>query len=231
MLSGGLLGLCSAVGCAAPVCDAGKYDGPAVLRTQSDVDGLEGYTEVDVISISGDGSMEPISSLRTLRCLEVATTLTIRGTDIRSLDGLEGLRQVGELKLDRNPQLDDLTALSALEKISGLLSLYDNSALRSLEGLEALQLAGDVNIAFNAALLDLDGFAGLGRVTGRFGAFNNPSLETVSGMTSLVRVGSGLLIENNDSLEPCDDLRLAAQVEVVNGEHLLQSDPADCPGL
>ena len=214
-------------GCAEDTCSSEPYPGPGNLRTQAEVDALEGYIAAGTLVFT----TPEVTSLESLRCLREVSTLQISGTGLKNLDGLNHLLRSDFLGILGNEGLENLSALSSLEQVDTSLVIYDNPMLTSVEGLSSLQVVNEMSISFSAQLLDLDGLSSLNYVGGQLAVFNNPALETVSGMKALEFVGSGLIIENNDSLEPCDDLRLAAQVEVVNGEHLLQSDPADCPGL
>ena len=51
----------------------------------------------------------------------------------------------------------DLSPLSALTSVGGVLNIVDNAVLANLDGLSALTRAGGISINYNADLTNLDG--------------------------------------------------------------------------
>ena len=134
-----LLGLCSA-SAAAQVCAGGVE-----LLTQDDVDAFDCRVVLGTLSIGERGVYQtpapsrvppdpPIRSLRPLLGLtHVSGTLIVQRTsELRTLEGLEGLWEVGGLSLYGNEALEDVEALSGLRVVMGVLTVFNNEALRDL---------------------------------------------------------------------------------------------------
>jgi hypothetical protein len=106
--------------------------------------------------------------------LAAASRVTIAGNPaLRSLAGLEGITELGDLDLNENAVLDNLDGLAALQAIHGDLAVRNHAQLRRL-GLTALgAVSGDVLFDNNPAALqpEIDALlARLGRtVTARRG--------------------------------------------------------------
>lgn len=96
------------------------------------LEGLEELESAGWMALSG-----AITSLAPLQSLQTAEYLRLARLDLVSLDGLEALAQVADLRIEDNPVLTDLQALQGLHVES--LRLGGNGALTDLRGLGATQ--------------------------------------------------------------------------------------------
>lgn len=109
----------------------GIIPGDAYLRSQADVDGLAGVTEI-------------------------GRNLAISGADIHDLSPLENLAKLGgELRIDHNLMLKSLAPLAGLVDTIPALRITDNDSLTSLTGLQNLNVVGVFAFAGNVRLADL----------------------------------------------------------------------------
>ncbi len=84
-------------------------------------------------------------------CERIDGDLWITSSNLSSLQGLEGLREVRHLVIANNTALEDARGLDGLERVQGV-SLWDNPKLSSLGDLAPQAHIGDLAI--------LDGLAG-----------------------------------------------------------------------
>ena len=174
-------------------------------------------------------------------CDTITGSLTIGGSpheanDISALDGLAGLRRVGnDLKIYHNANLASLSGLADLQSVGGSLDLLSNPSLINLAGLETLTEVGyDVRVSVNNALIDLgalsnlriqhpaaavisisgnasledlDGLQGINQVLG-IEISGNPALEDLHGLEGLQHVGNRISIQQNN---------LLASIAALNG--------------
>ncbi len=168
--------------------DAVEIDGDVTIRSQADVDALEG-----VVSIGGDLVIS----------VETATL---------DLSPLDGLQTVGRnLSITGNPSLTAVSGFGALEDVTLSLVIADNPALTAIPEFGKLETVGfDLDISDNPSLTAVSGFGAL-RVTGRFINFNvnprprfvisnNDALTAVSGFGALEEVLTSFSIIGNASL-------------------------------
>ncbi len=126
--------------------------------------------------------------------------LFIRGDELTSLAGLEGLEEVtGDLFIGYMDELRDVSGLSGLQAVHGALELVDLPEVTSLAGLEALQSAEYVRILNVDGLASLAGLEGLEDVV-YINIQDNRSLASLDGLESLERVRENLYIRNNPVL-------------------------------
>lgn len=163
--------------------------GPYRVKTQAELDALEGCTEIQsTLTIEFDADLEPlsqleraeyinlggleetlISSLQGLRSLRYAEGISLSNVGITTLAGLENLQTVGDytallppsgISISHAPNLESLAALEGLEEL-GQLVLIDNPKLTGLEGLEALTRLDSLAFAEMNALTSTEGLAGV----------------------------------------------------------------------
>lgn len=167
-------------------CWVGSYSNR--LTTQASVDMVVFCTVIDGdLYIGPEDPADPITNLQGLRNVRSAARLTVRGTSLTNLEGVENLELYGYYKNDAlvisdNPLLQNLQGLKGQEEIFGFVEIIDNASLETLEGLE-----GTKEITFGL------------RIRG------NPSLRTLKGLEDLVWAGR-LTIAENASLEHITDL-------------------------
>src|SRR5690606_1517187 len=122
-------------------------------------------------------------------CTEITGNLTISGSDITDLSPLSNLTQIGGvLSIYSNSQLNSLNGLDNLTQIGGVLYISDNSQLTNLDELSNLTSVGaDLVIQFNYSLTDISGLQNIDP---------NSILSTYFGV--------GLQIVGNTSLSVCN---------------------------
>jgi len=220
-------------------CDGGTYIGNVELRSQQDVIefGANDYTKIDgnLKLIDEDEPDDKIVDLTPLNCLteivaetnlnNVAASLYIQTTDLRSLAGLENLTNVGKLRLIKNRSLLTLDGLIGLTSISSenhgenLLKIKDNLSLLNIDGLENLQTVGRVNydsdviIVGNYVLQNIDGLQGL---------------STIGSSESEHTYNSELFVVSNEVLDNIDGL---SNLMYVRRAHFVSVNPGVAGGF
>jgi len=153
--------------------------------------------------MEGDYEIQNTADLLALAgYVQVTGDLSVESTGLGSLDGLGCLTDVaGDLSVEGNAVLDDITGLANLIRVGGSLSIANNAALDSLEGLGSLQyVEGSFSIQ-GLAIQDMSGLGGLEWVGEWLEIENCPSLVILDGLSSLLAVGLGLHIRWNDTME------------------------------
>jgi hypothetical protein len=172
-----------ATGDDAPVVDAGD-------DTQADADAPSTDAGSTCAVIEGDlliHSPADMASVPDDDCLEVRGSVTIDGTTLSNLEGLEGVREVGErVVISNNPELVSLTGLGGLERFGRGLSIYGNDSLEVIDGLESLE-------------------GRPGRIESALYIEDNPVLKSLPGLSQIT--DAILVLENNDSLTDLSGLR------------------------
>ena len=91
-------------------------------------------------------------------CKDITGSLTIDGTDIVNLNGLNQIKTIGTNLQIQNCSLTDLTGLDSLEYISKHLKISGNNELMNLLGIDRLQFVGErISIHENNSLTSLEG--------------------------------------------------------------------------
>ena len=194
-------------------------------------------TFTDLVYIGGDFDMRlnfgnwQLENMVGLESLEVvAGELTLGGSgpsgasQFQSLDGLEGLTNVGALELRNLEALNDLSGLSNLESAADL-------ALIDLEGLTtpptfnsfeefnqitidatslpsmplfpaAVSVEGDISVIDNEFLTTVDGFDNLTLLNGELFVQGNPLLTTIA-LPDDMLFGGPLALNDNPLLQNC----------------------------
>jgi hypothetical protein len=172
-----------------------KRCGDAVAEDDYILDGpdslkaLKGVTSIDGSLTVEGSSLATLAGLESLRC--VSEDLTIRSNaSLASLDGLEGLLYVGGSLVigglnQGNPKLESTAALSGLVVIEESLWVEKNSKLGTLGGFDSLEHIG-----------------------GLLGLFDNDVLTGLPGWSALERFGGFLNLADNDRLPTCSATRL-----------------------
>jgi len=140
--------------------------------------------------VEGDVTIEGGADIRRLRNVERITgNLTISGTTLRSLVGLESLRWIGKsLMVYSNPWLERLSgsALSNLEVVGGTIYIDGNQRLVSAD-LPSLVSAKGISISGNSSLTELTGYRALA-IVDQLRITNNP-ITQLTAFGALTRVG------------------------------------------
>lgn len=134
---------------------------------------------------------------------------------ISDLEALEGITCIdGNLFIEEKTEgqhlIQNLDALSCLNRINGKLSVEGNGALLTLEGLNHLTyIGGDINVKDNPSLISLDALTNVCLTDAEYLYIgNNPSLTSISGLKNMdfpkeIQIAS---ISNNQSLISLDGL-------------------------
>ena len=171
------------------------------ISTQSDLNLLAGVRQVhgDLwISPDADES-DPIRDLSPLRELNyVAGSLTLSDLGaISSLRWLSSVERIGHyLYLENLGHLRTLDGLEKLREVGRGVCVVANPLLESCAGLSGLrgELSCDLTITFNPRLPNLHGFEGITRLSaggmsrGSLSVTNCTALESLSGLENLARV-------------------------------------------
>jgi hypothetical protein len=137
-----------------------------------------------------------------LNCTAIQGNVTISGSDITNLMGLDNLTSIGgNIDIGSNPALTSLTGLENITSIAGGLGISSNDALTSLTGLENVtSIGGHLNIYENYALTSLTGLENVTSIGGGFSIYNNDALTSLTGLEGLTSIGGRLDIGFNDAL-------------------------------
>lgn len=110
--------------------------------------------------------------------------IEIQGSSLSSLSPLSDLRVVkGDLIIQGNQYLEDVSDFSKLEQVQGQLIINNNSKLASLSGFSALESVGNLTIQNSEALTNLSGLEKLSEVFSLL-LLNLSSLNDLSAITS-----------------------------------------------
>lgn len=177
---------------------------------------LYGYgNTLDDQICAGDIMLTTQAEVDAFDCTSVEGTLRISGNDIIHLNALGGLRNVGELIIENNPNLDDLSGLSTLDSIGDLgganLVISNNATLSNLDGLSSLTaIGGSLIISNNAMLRNIDGLSSVSRISS-IHIFNNAELENIDGLSGITTESSDIFsyeikVTDNSELNVCNGL-------------------------
>ena len=152
-------------------------------------------------------------------CTEIEGSVDILGDDIMNLSGLSVVTSIGGvLEINFNPALTSLTGLENLTCIGGSLRVYHNPALTSLTGLENLDsIGGNLKIQYNDTLTSLTGLENLTSIGGNIYIEYNDALTSLTGLENLDSIGGYLRIEHNYALTSLTGLENLASME----EHII----------
>lgn len=158
----------------------------------------------DFCDIVGNPLLQDLSGMEGLH--SVSEYLTIANNGIKSLDGLKVAYTVSNLGIIDNLFLEDIKALSFLEKVDASLTIRNNPALQSLEGLESLVEIED-NLRIN----------------------ENPLLTSLFPFRSLVLdpLNNEVNITENENLSVCDNIPICNFL-IAGGVSTIESNKAGC---
>jgi hypothetical protein len=152
--------------------------------------------------------LNDLTEVPVFECLESAGSVGIQFTDLRSLRGMERLREVGRIWIERNDDLESLEGLSSLVRVETTIKIGANANLRTL-GMRALEEVFVLEIG-EALPNELD--------PTRCSRSGNPSLVEIDGLDSL-RGFQKIAIRGNESLASVDVMgAIAARAYQVRPE-------------
>ncbi|MDR6807166.1 hypothetical protein J2Y45_004500 [Dyadobacter sp. BE34] len=139
--------------------------------------------------------------------------IDMHGTNVSNLNGLSHITYIGRIALSNNPQLQDLTGLSALKKVETLQvtdggvksllgltaldtighTLYIRSPLHDFKGLGAVKVIGKIFMqgnypapyAYNTSFEGFDSLDSIGTIE-----LNTPSVENFKGLEKVKKLGT-----------------------------------------
>jgi hypothetical protein len=131
-----------------------------------------------------------------------------------SLDGMEDVNYLNGLEISNCPSLENISALSNIDSIGGLLTLDSCTALTSLNGLENMtSCAGWIRIIECYALSDISGLIGLTQIDDFLQIRNSPLLGSLNGLQN-IHTAADITLSNIGevtNLEPLNNLRSAGR--------------------
>ncbi len=178
----------------------------------SNIDGLKALASVETLVIEADPA---VTSLAALSQLKRARGVTLTGTGLVNLAGLEnaqisgdldvssnsqlksltglgsGNRQLTTLRIAGNARLTDITGLAPLHTVQNYLFMSGNPLLASLAGLEQLTSVPTLLVQSNALLTSIAGLQSLKSVTTQLSITGNASLPVCQVLALLERIGPG----------------------------------------
>lgn len=159
-------------------------------------------------------------------CVEIEGGVTIDGSDINNLNGLNAIQSIyGYLVIDNysgHPNLTSLQGLENLESIGGTLALDKNISLTSLNGLEQLKsIGGGFIILFNNSLIDLSSLENLESIGEMLWIEFNSSLINLNGLDNVTSIGEDLILDANFSLSDISGLN---SLKSIGGDIKIRSN-------
>ncbi|WP_026704644.1 T9SS type A sorting domain-containing protein [Flavobacterium soli] len=166
------------------------------------------------------------------------TNLSIIGTNISNLDALEnitaiGIGTTGDLIINDNPLLNDVTGLSEIATINRNLEIHNNDALENLNGLNAVSSInyGYLSIQDNAVLEEMNGLQNLASVGLSGNAegiliINNTALEHLDGLASLASLKGSFTLRNNTSLQDVSAINITSAIFGFSNNIIIENNDA-----
>lgn len=182
------------------------------------IDTVEKYNNFNYTEITGDLiiNTSTLTSLTNLRSLEViGGRLAIHFTPIRNLDGLQGLKTVGnELYLNSLSELTSLDGLNNLEEIEGSLTIKNCPNLIQIDALSNLHTVGSVDFAKLPKLESIEGIANVTSAVKKIDFRRLESLQSISALRNFERTpDSDLTLNNLNSLPNLNGLEGYAEFQ------------------
>jgi len=212
--------------CSSPSYAGYNYDWPS--------DGTDICDSGDPVYLGNDLTIETLTSdLSGLHCLcEVQGDLTVGPNNgLTDLVGLDNLRSVFSLSVERSPALVTLAGLDRLESVVTSLELNTLLTLERLDSLDALQsVGGDLKI-YDAP--QLNRLAGLGALESVGYELSIQGCDSLLGLNTLDTLDSleRLTISDNASLRTINGLGGALEgllsIEITENNALVEIDGLD----
>lgn len=208
----------------------GIYNGDIELKSQEEVDnfGAHQYKDITGNVIIYPYTYKSISNLEALSSITIIQGgLTIIGSDLVSLKGLNNLKSVGlsfyiwsvnnlislsELEslssvstfiIEDNSELEDVS-LSKLTSV-GAFTIQNNDKIEHINDFSSLTSVGALVIHENSNLIDIDGFSSLTEIPYLLSIAGNNKLINIDGLIGLKSINN-LSIFENYSLSNVDGL-------------------------
>ena len=134
----------------------------------------------------------------------------------------------GNLSIENNTKLRNLSGLKNITSIGGFLSI-ENSELPNLDGLENLaSIGGNLSIVGNNSLSDLIDSDKLVSVGGYLAICENHGLNSLIGLENLNTIGGDLVIIYNSFLSSCDIASICNYLSAPTGNITINNNGSGC---
>lgn len=166
-------------------------------------------------------SLAPLSGI-----VSIGGNLTVQGNDaLPNLSGLSGLTSVnGNLKVADNDLMVSFSGLNGLTTVGGEFIVDANPAMATFTGLNSINsIGGQIQILSNNVLTSINGMSSLATLNGGLKIINNPLLENISGLNNITSIGGPTFIMNNNALSSMSALN---GITSINGPMLIVNNPA-----
>ena len=179
-----------------------------------------------------------LSSLSGLQLTGVVTSFMLVGSNVTNLNALANVTTIGaldygDLIIQDNPLLSDLSGLLNITLVNKSLEIRNNDSLLNLNGLNALTTIGTGNLAIldNALLTEINGLQNLTSVgaTGNLDGvliLNNPALLNLTGLASLATLKGSFTVRNNSALTDVSDVNITTQILGYSSGFILENNDA-----
>ena len=136
----------------------------------------------------------------------------------------------GDLEIEYNDALTNLTGLDNLTSIGGYFWIENNAALISLTGLDNVtSIAGNLRIRSNAALITLTGLDNVTSIGGYLWIAYNAVLTSLTGLENIdANSISDLFITDNSSLSTCEVQSVCDYLASPNGVIDIHDNATGC---
>lgn len=225
------------VTCPRPSADIGlvepDYAGEKVCGDP--LDELRGYSSLtnfdhtcDVfrgdIRISATNGQTDLTVMPPLRV--VAGKLSLKGTSLESLDGLQRLEQVGRLYILGFPALEHLQGMDNLRRVDGTFELRHLAGLQNFRGMESLESVGQLAVDNCDGLQNLEGLEGLRSIDESLSITGSDAIQDLSGISGLEYVDILTISANNNltSVSGAHSLRSVGKLGISSNPRLRTLD-------
>lgn len=126
--------------------------------------------------------------------------LTVKGTGITNLDGLDVLTQVdGKLRIECQ-NVTDIDGLMNITAVNGELQFKHCHLLTNLDALSGLTTCHDLELVGLDALTDISGLSGLTSFSGELNIKDCDVLTNLNGLENISSIGRSLRLDGNAKL-------------------------------
>ncbi|WP_457617045.1 hypothetical protein [Lutibacter sp.] len=209
------------------------FTGDVLLLTQQEVEdfGVNNYSAIEgrlYIGSDSNPAPESITSMASLSALtSVSSSLRIRNnTALTNIDGLNNIKEAGNVLLEHNTALTNVDGLSSLTTTSGFY-IIGNPVLSNLEGFSNLTAVGHLSIDENASLTTLNGLHNLTTLNETL-EISRTALTNIDALSNITTLGYDLIITSNQFLTSLNGLSnltsVGENIEISNNTILTNID-------
>ncbi len=196
----------------------------------SNLTGLE-----NVISVGGNLDVWSNLELTSLAELEQLNSVGgrvyfYRNDLLQNLSGINLQAINGNLIIDANYALEDLSGLENLQTIGGILNIEDNNALINMNGLENLNsISGDLIIENNESMINMNSLENLNFIGGNLKINYNDNLTSLTGLANIdANSIHNLSIIDNPLLSACSAGSICDYLSAPNGVVEINNNNTGC---